>query len=126
MLITVNLLKNRVFISKFKLWSKLGLENTTRKLTFEEYDDVCINFFLSLKRKTMHTYKSYFKLFLAFSQQTGQQIIDSKKADKENAYWETKLLEFKQWMKTQKTKQGNNYSDNAVNIATNSVKSFFE
>jgi len=56
---------------------------------------------------------------------TGQQILDSKRTDK-NYEWEKKVISFKQWMKTQKTKQGNYYSDNATNTAVNTLRSFFD
>jgi integrase/uncharacterized coiled-coil protein SlyX len=56
---------------------------------------------------------------------TGQQILESKRNDK-NYEWETNVIKFKQWMKQQKTPKGKFYSDNAVNTAINTLRSFFE
>jgi len=56
---------------------------------------------------------------------TGQQILESKRADK-NYEWEKKVIAFKQWMKTQKTPKGDFYSDNAANTAINTLRSFFD
>jgi hypothetical protein len=89
------------------------------------YDKVCIEFLSSQKKSTQHTYKAFLKHVLKFTGMTGQQILDSKRADK-NYEWETKVSTFKQWMKTQKTSQGKNYSDNAVNTAVNTLRSFFD
>lgn len=89
------------------------------------YDQTIIEFLTSQNKGTQNTYKSFFKLILQYTGMTGQQILESKKADK-NFEWERKVLAFKQWIKTQKTKNGDYYSDNAANTATNTLRSFFE
>ena len=85
-----------------------------RKPDFTGFDNVCIEFLTSQKKSTQHTYKAFLKHVLKFTGMAGQQILDSKRADK-NYDWEKKVIAFKQWMKNQKTSQGKNYSDNAVN-----------
>ena len=96
-----------------------------RKTDFIGYDNVCIEFLTSQKKGTQRTYKAFLKHILKFTGMTGQQILDSKKADK-NYEWEKKVITFKQWMKNQKTPQGKNYSDNAVNTTVNTLRSFFD
>jgi len=96
-----------------------------RKTDFTGYDNICIEFLTSQKKSTQHTYKAFLKHVLKFTGMTGQQILDSKRADK-NYDWEKKVIAFKQWMKNQKTTQGKNYSDNAVNTAINTLRSFFD
>ena len=56
---------------------------------------------------------------------TGQQVLDSKEKNKK-FYWEDQIIDFRQWMKTQKSRDGNYYSDNAVNTAVHAVRSFFD
>jgi len=96
-----------------------------RETDFTGYDEACIDFLTSHNTGTKHTYKSLLKLFLNFTDMSGQQILDSKRLDK-NFEWENKIIKFKQWMKTQKNRDGNYYSDNAVNTAVHSVRSFFD
>lgn len=97
----------------------------TRTTDFSGFDDVCIKFLTSQKNGTAHTYKSFLRHILEFTGMTGQQILDSKRADKNND-WEQKVLDFKVWLKAKKTKNGNYYSDNAVNTAINTLRSFFD
>ena len=93
---------------------------------WQGYDETCIEFLSSLEKKgTSHTYKAYLKHFLKFSGMTGKQILESKRADK-NSEWETKIFAFKQYMKTQKTQQSKNFSDNAISTAINTLRSFFD
>ena len=96
-----------------------------RETDFTGYDEACINFLTSHNTGTKHTYKSLLKLFLNFTGMSGQQILDSKRLDK-NFEWENKIIKFKQWMKTQKNRDGNYYSDNAVNTAVHAIRSFFD
>jgi integrase len=96
-----------------------------REIDFTGYDETCIDFLTSHNTGTKHTYKSLLKLFLNFTGMTGQQILDSKRLDK-NFEWENKIIKFKQWMKTQKNRDGNYYSDNAVNTAVHATRSFFD
>jgi integrase len=96
-----------------------------RETDFTEYDESTITFLNSFNKGTKATYKAYFKLFLIYTNMTGQQILESRKADK-SFEWETIVLKFKQWMKTQKAKNGEFYSDNAVSTAVNAVRSFFD
>ena len=96
-----------------------------RESDFTGYDEACIDFLTTHNTGTKHTYKSLLKLFLNFTGMSGQQILDSKRQDK-NFEWENKIIKFKQWMKTQKNRDGNYYSDNAVNTAVHAVRSFFD
>jgi integrase len=97
----------------------------TRKTNFEGYDNISIEFLNKQNKSTSHVYKAYFRHFLKFTGKTGQQILDSKKADK-NFETENKVMEFKQWMKTQKTPQGKPYSDNTIKTIIKTVMSFFQ
>jgi integrase len=92
---------------------------------YEGYDKTVIDFITSQKKGTQHVYKSFFKLVLKYAGMTGEQLLASKKADKDFE-WEKKTVAFKQWMKNQKSKTGKNYSDNATNTAVNSLRSFFD
>jgi integrase len=66
----------------------------------------------------MSIYKSHWGKFLKFSGLSGDQILASRKDDKDYA-WEKKTLEFKSWL----TKKG--LSDNSANTGVGSVRSFF-
>ena len=68
--------------------------------TFEElgYDDTVIAFLNSQKESTKSIYKCNFKYILEFSGLTGEQLLESKRNDKENL-WERKAVELRQWAK---------------------------
>jgi len=51
----------------------------------------------SMKRSSRYTYKSLWKYFVEYTGLTGDQILESRKADKEYE-WEKRVLEFKRWM----------------------------
>jgi len=70
------------------------------------------------KETTRRTYKSYWKYFLRYTGLTGDQILESRKADREYA-WEKKVLEFKSWL----IKEG--LSETSASIATAVVRGFF-
>lgn len=89
------------------------------------FDKILIDFLDAQKASTRKTYKCFLKKVLEYTGMTGQQILDSKKADKDYE-WEKKAIGFKQWLKAQKNLQGINYSDNAANTAINSLRSFFD
>jgi hypothetical protein len=90
----------------------------TRTDDFTGLDDVCIKFLKQQNHSTQLTYKSFLKIVLEFTGMTGQQILESKKADKNNE-WEQRVLDFKQWMKEK------NFSDNTTKSAITTLKSFF-
>lgn len=96
-----------------------------READFEGYDEAVVDFLSTHKTGTKHTYKSLLKHFLNFTGMTGQQILASKRSAK-NFEWEKKVIKFKQWMKTQKNRNGTYYSDNAVSTAVHAVRSFFD
>jgi hypothetical protein len=96
-----------------------------RPTDFKGHDEPSINYLNSLNTGTKATYKCYFKLFLNFKNMTSQQILDNKRNNKNNET-ETDVLNFKQWMKTQKTKKGNYYSDNAILTAIHAITGFFD
>jgi integrase len=90
----------------------------TETNNLEGLDEFCIEFLSQQKHSTSLTYKCFLKLVLEFTGMTGKQIIESKRADKDNE-WEQKTLQFKQWMK----EKGN--SDNTIKSAITALKSFF-
>ena len=87
-----------VFINKFNLLCELEIKPMPRETDFTGYDSASITFLNLQKQGTKATYKAYFKLFLDYANMNGQQILDSRKLDR-NLEWETKVLQFKQWMK---------------------------
>lgn len=89
------------------------------KENLEGFDKTLIEFLTSQKTSTRHTYKSFFKHILKFTEMTGQQLLESKQADK-TFTWERRVIEFKQWMKQK------GYSDNSANAAINTLRSFFD
>ena len=89
------------------------------KENLKGFDKICIDFLSSQKLSTRHTYKCFLKKILEFTGMTGQQILESKKADKDYE-WEKKVIAFKQWMKQK------GFSDNATNTAINTLRSFFD
>ena len=89
------------------------------------FDETLIKFLDAQKASTRKTYKCFLKKMLEYTGMTGAQILESKKADK-NFEWEGKALDFKQWLKKQKTTQGNFYSDNAAKASIASLRSFFD
>ena len=87
------------------------MTNTTTDKVTEEW----LN---AQKETTRRTYKSYWKYFLRFTGLTGDQILESRKADREYA-WEKKVLEFKSWL----IKEG--LSETSASVATAVVRGFF-
>jgi integrase len=88
-------------------------------LTYEGYDKTLIEFITSQRKSTQQVYKSFFKHILNFTKMTGEQLLESKKADK-NYEWEKKVIAFKQYMKDK------GLSDNSANTAVNTLRSFFD
>jgi len=81
-------------------------------------DKVTEEWLLAQKETTRRTYKSYWKYFLRFTGLTGDQILESRKADREYA-WEKKVLELKGWL----IKEG--LSETSASVATAVVRGFF-
>ena len=50
----------------------------------------------SMKKGTRSTHQALWKLFIEFTGMTGDQILESRKADKDYT-WEKKVVEFKRW-----------------------------
>jgi integrase len=104
------------------------------KPNWEGFDETAITFLTSQKKGTQATYKSLFKLAMAYPNWddtklgitlTGAQMLANKRADK--AYtWERKIIDFKKWIKAQKTRNGDLYSDHAADVAVNTLRSFFD
>ena len=61
----------------------------------------------SQKRSSRYIYKSVWKYFTEFTGLTGDQILESRKADKEYA-WEKRVIEFRNWIIEEKRKHGEN------------------
>lgn len=55
---------------------------------------------------------------------SGDQILSSRKADSK-AVWEKKTLQYREWLKTQKSKKGEPLSDYFVRQSTVAIRSFF-
>lgn len=90
-------------------------------MTFENEflnDNATLQWLNAQKRGTMYSYKYSWKFFLEFAGLTGDQLIQSRKTDKDYA-WERKTLEFKNWL----IQRG--LSDNSAVGATTAVRSFF-
>lgn len=60
-------------------------------------NDKATHEWLNSVKKSRSTYLTLWQYFLDFTGLTGDQILESRKADKEYA-WEKKVLEFKQWV----------------------------
>lgn len=73
----------------------------------------------SLKKKTRQTYQTGWKYFLEYAGMTGEQILESRKADSESL-WEKKTLQFKHWLIEQKEQ-----SEPSAKTATIAVRGFF-
>jgi len=73
----------------------------------------------SQKKSTRYTYMTYWKYFLEFTSMTGDQILQSRKADKEYA-WEKKVLEFRRWLTESKGQ-----AEKSASTACAVVRGFF-
>jgi integrase len=73
----------------------------------------------SYKKSSKETYKTLWRYFLEFTGLTGDQILESRKADKKYA-WEKKVIEFKDWLINIKGQ-----SENSAKTATSTVRGFF-
>lgn len=73
----------------------------------------------SQKASTKYSYGSNWRYFLEFTGMTGDQIIESRKTDKE-FLWEKKVLEFKRWMSEKKGK-----AERTASTAGGMVRGFF-
>ena len=90
-----------------------------RKTSLEGLDKTITDFLASQKIGTQSTYKCLFRQILQFTGMTGQQILESKKADK-TFEWERKIIELKSWMKAK------DFGDSSVKTAINTLRSFFD
>lgn len=78
----------------------------------------------SLTPSTRNTYRVHWRRFLAYVGISGDQILSSRKADSK-AVWEKKTLQYREWLKTQKSKKGDLLSDYFVRQSTVAIRSFF-
>ena len=92
----------------------------------EEFEDdkATIEFLNAQKPSTKATYRKGWKFFLAFTEMTGNQILESRKIDTESL-WEKKTLAFKDWILTQKRRNGKNYSGGTATTYAIAVRGFF-
>jgi len=81
-------------------------------------DKATVEWLKTQEETTMYAYSYSWRLFLKFTELAGDQILESRKADKEYM-WEKKTLEFKTWLINRRL---SGYS--AVS-ATTAVRSFF-
>jgi integrase len=87
-------------------------------------DKATIEWLKSQKPSTLIAHKRGWKLFLTFTGLTGDQILVDRENDKE-AKWEKKVLEFKSWVLSQKTRTGEPYGEGSARTFTIAVRSFF-
>jgi integrase len=73
----------------------------------------------SQKKDTRCAYRSHWRRFAEFTGKTGDEILASRKKDKE-FFWEAKLLEFKSWLTEEK-----DLSSNSATTATQAIRGFF-
>jgi len=83
-----------------------------------ENDKATAEWLDSQKKETMYAYRYSWQFFLKFTELAGDQILKSRKADKEYM-WERKTLQFKTWL----VQRG--LSDHTAVSATTAVRSFF-
>lgn len=85
-----------------------------------EADDKATHEWLdSFKKSTGATFKTGWKYFLEYTGMTGDQILESRRAD-ENFEWENQVLKFKQWLIDEKK-----LADKTAKTAVGTVRSFF-
>ena len=83
-------------------------------------DDKATNEWLnSQKKSTSWTYKTVWRDFLEYTGMTGDQILESRRSDKD-CTWEKRVCEFKTWMKEVKKR-----SDGGARQGTIAARSFF-
>lgn len=73
----------------------------------------------SLKKSTRHTYQYHWQTFLEFVGSTGDQILESRKAD-ENYTWEKRIMEFRDWLINERK-----MSEHTAKTAGGVVRGFF-
>jgi len=81
-------------------------------------DKATIEWLKAQKLSTQNVYKYIWKRFLKFTGLSGDQILASRKEDKEKL-WEKKVMEFKDWVLSQEK------SENLGRLGTATVRSFF-
>lgn len=69
--------------------------------------------------KSRLTYQTYFKIFVEFTGMSGDEMLTSRKEDKDYA-WEKRVFEFKEWMMNKKKK-----SEYSAVTGTSAARSFF-
>ena len=72
----------------------------------------------SMKKSSRNTYQTLWKRFLEFTGETGDQIKESRRNDKDYT-WEKKVIKFRQWIITK------GLSENTAKSASGAVRSFF-
>ena len=87
-------------------------------MTYDIMDSVVNEFLNSQKPSSRNTYKTHMKLYLEFTQKTGQQLLDDKKADT-TFQAEKSMFQFKQWL------LGQNYSSKYATDAVMVARSFY-
>ena len=72
------------------------------------------------KRTTRNTYRYQWRTFLEFTGMTGDEILESRRSDKE-FYWEKKVLEFRDWIINVK-----GLGEHTAKTGTGVVRGFFD
>jgi integrase len=66
----------------------------------QDFDDTTNDWLNAQAKSTRYNYAAQWRHVQDFTAMTGNQILESRKQDKDNT-WETKVLQLKQWMKEQ-------------------------
>ena len=84
-----------------------------------EEDKATSEWLNSMKKSSRATYKTAWKKFREYTGMTGDQILESRKADKDYE-WEKRVLEFKRWMIDEKK-----LAEKTAVTAASTARSFF-
>ena len=88
-------------------------------------DTATLEWLKSQSKSTLNAYKSLWKWFLEFTEMSGNQILESRKQDK-NHEWEKKALEFHKWCQTHSCeKHKKPLSEGGAKTTLGMVRGFF-
>jgi integrase len=85
----------------------------------EKRDKAAESWLNSQKKATFHAYKVHWRRFTEFVHATGDEILESRRNDK-NFHWEAKVVEFKSWLLEEQQ-----LSSNTATATTQAIRGFF-
>jgi integrase len=94
-------------------------ENINEERATTKRDEAAEEWLASQKEPTCRYYRSWFKRFAEFTKMSGDEILASRRVDKEYL-WEKKTLAFRQWLSAEKK-----LGDYTVTAMTMSIRGFF-